>query len=63
MAKPTADTDKELIQQLKNLKAEMIDRMTELDTRGYDIEVTRGHDMPFNFAVEITKTIHTNTTI
>ena len=63
MAKPTADTDKELIQQLKNLKAEMIDRMTELDSRGYDIEVTHGHDTPFNFSIEITKTVYSNTAI
>lgn len=51
MAKPTADTDKELIQQLKNLKAEMIDRVDELKKRGYTVKWAPRSDSIFCLAI------------
>ncbi len=54
MAKPTADTDKELIQQLRNLKAEMEERMDELIKRNYIVEIA-GEE--YSFSISISKNV------
>ena len=51
MAKPTADTDKELMQQLKNLKAEILDRVNELKKRGYIVKWAPRTDAIFCIAI------------
>ncbi len=61
MAKPTADTDKELIQQIINLKEGILERVVELTKRGYEIDV-RGNNWD-NFVIEITKLIEFKETI
>ena len=62
MAKPTADTDKELIQQIKNLKEGMIERVIELQKRGYIIGVTTS-TAEVLFVMEISKTVETREVI
>ena len=55
MAKPSADTDKEIIQQMKNLKEGILERVTELQERGYEIDI-RGNNFS-NFTITVSKTI------
>ena len=56
MAKPTADTDKELIQQMKNLKAGLLERADELLSRGYDVDI-RIKDSKDLFTLVVSKTV------
>ncbi|KKL75429.1 hypothetical protein LCGC14_2055000 [marine sediment metagenome] len=58
MAKPTADTDKELIQQIKNLKEGIEERAAELSVRGYSIVANFNSNTPLNFSIEVSKTVN-----
>ena len=51
MAKPTADTDRELIQQLRNLKEGMVERIQELETRGYSVKWMTANDVVFRLII------------
>ena len=62
MAKPTADTDKELIQQLRNLKAEMVERINELTNREYQVTISV-YETSGTFNIEINKDIKFEETI
>ena len=50
----TADTDKELINQLRNLKTEIIERLRELENRGHEVVIESSGS---SFAILITKTV------
>ena len=58
MAKPPADTDKELIQQMKNLKEGLLERADELLSRGYDVDVKMNGSKDL-FTIVITKAVKT----
>ena len=50
----TADTDKELINQLRNLKTEIVERLRELENRGHEVIIKSNTS---SFAIHITKTV------
>ena len=55
MIELTTDTDKELIQQIRNLRDGMVERMNKLLSRGYHVTIeTKAANT--EFAVRITKT-------
>ena len=62
MAKPTADTDKELIQQIKNLKEGIEERIQELKKRNFNvfIEVDTVDD---TFTITISKHVEFDETV
>ncbi len=56
----TTDTDKELINQLTNLKREVVQRLKELENRGYEISV---ESSVTSFAIQISKVVRSEETI
>lgn len=62
----TNDTDKELINQIKNLKAGIEERIRELEKREYKVNVSTNSTLvgrSGRFYIKVTKTIETTETI
>ena len=59
MAKPTAETDKELMQQIKKLKEGMVERIVELVDRGYQIFFIPDTENGAEFTMKISKVVKT----